>query len=130
MRIGVLGHSEYEGLGDVLRRVAAIASSMNATLVVEPDLHAMLPKSENLTGPDNVDVLVTFGGDGTLLRGARFLDGHKAPILGVNLGRLGFLTECSVDDFERALRRVAAGEFEAEKRLVLSATITDVTGVE
>jgi NAD+ kinase len=103
---------------------------MGATLVVEPDLHTLLPAAERLKGPEGLDVLVTFGGDGTLLRGARFLDGHSAPILGVNLGRLGFLTECSVEDFERALRRVAAGEFESERRLVLAASVTDLEGVE
>ena len=130
MRIGVLGHRGFDDLGALLRRVSEIVESLGATLIVERDLHAFLPKAPVLTGPENLDLLVTLGGDGTLLRGARFLDGHGAPILGVNLGRLGFLTECGMDDFDHALRRVAAGEFDAERRLALDVIVTDRDGVE
>jgi NAD+ kinase len=51
------------------------------------------------------------------------------PILGVNLGRLGFLTETGVHDIEQALRRIAAGEYQSEKRLVLDVALTDRDGV-
>ena len=130
MRIGVVGHAGYDELAELLRRLQGVAKSIGATLVVERALHDAMGDAEVLAGPDGLDLLVTLGGDGTLLRGARFLDGRAVPILGVNLGRLGFLTECGLDDFERALRRVAAGEFQAEKRLVLDVVFTDRDGVE
>jgi NAD+ kinase len=130
MRIGVVGHGEYEALGTLLQQVQAIATSIGATITIERDLSPLLPGAPVMTGPEGIDVLVTLGGDGTLLRGARFLDGHAAPILGVNMGRLGFLTECSVTDLDRALRCVAAGEFTTESRLVLAAVLTDRAGVE
>jgi NAD+ kinase len=130
MRLGVIGHSGYHGLTDLLARLQAFASRTGATLVLEPDLHVSVPSAAVLTGPEGIDLLVTLGGDGTLLRGARFLDGHAAPILGVNLGRLGFLTECGTnEELDRALEHIAAGEFEAERRLVLDASLVDDTGV-
>jgi NAD+ kinase len=77
-----------------------------------------------------VDALLTLGGDGTLLRGARLLAGRPAPILGVNLGKLGFLTSCGRDDIESALRALATGQFRAEARMALEARALDTDGAE
>jgi NAD+ kinase len=129
MRIGVLGHLGYEDLGTLLRTAHRVAVSLNSTVAVEPRLKELLPEADVLESPAGLDLLVTLGGDGTLLRGARYLDGHASPILGVNLGRLGFLTECGVADLESSLRRIAAGEFDAERRMALVATFTDKQGV-
>jgi NAD+ kinase len=130
MRIGVVGHNGYEGLGELLRRVQTIAGSIGATVTVEQELHALIPDVPPMTGPEGLDLLVTLGGDGTLLRGARFLDGHATPILGINLGRLGFLTTGGEKDVDRAIRNVAAKKAEFETRLVLEASVADRTGVE
>ncbi|HYV98472.1 MAG TPA: NAD(+)/NADH kinase [Gemmatimonadaceae bacterium] len=130
MHIGVVGHRDYDQLGELLQRLQKIAGSIGSTVTVERDLHTLLPSVPVMASPAGIDLLVTLGGDGTLLRGARFLDGHPSPILGVNMGRLGFLTEVSVDNLDRAMRCVAAGEFTSEKRLVLDAKATDRDGVE
>ena len=74
--------------------------------------------------------MLSLGGDGTFLRGARLLDGHQAPILGVNLGRLGFLTTCQADDLEGALASLAAGDYAAERRMALHAHVIDQGGRE
>ncbi|MBI3791599.1 MAG: NAD(+)/NADH kinase [Gemmatimonadetes bacterium] len=74
-----------------------------------------------LTSPEGLDCVVTLGGDGTLLRGARWLGQHSVPLLGVNLGRLGFLTSCSGSEAEDALRRFARGAYTAEPRMGLEA---------
>jgi NAD+ kinase len=66
-----------------------------------------------------IDFLVVLGGDGTLLQGAHLVASHGIPILGVNLGRLGFLTSCAPDDAESALERALAGELPLEERLRL-----------
>ncbi len=130
MRIGVVGHSGTDDLGALIGRLNGIATSIGATLVLERrSSTSSFPDAPIMTGPEGLDLLVTLGGDGTLLRGARFLDGHATPILGVNLGRLGFLTECGLSDCDHALRSIAAGQFDAEKRLVLEATLTDDDGV-
>jgi NAD+ kinase len=130
MRIGVVGHHGYDGLADRLEGLRAVAPSLGATLAFEPDLIELVPGAELLVEPTGLDVLLTLGGDGTLLRGARFLGGHPAPILGVNMGRLGFLTACSADELESAVTRVAAGEFTAQKRLALEAMVVDANGIQ
>jgi NAD+ kinase len=65
------------------------------------------------------DLLVVLGGDGTLIHGARLLKGRPTPILGVNLGSLGFMTEIPVDEVFSTLEDVLAGQFRTESRLKL-----------
>ncbi len=67
------------------------------------------------------DLVVTLGGDGSLLRAARMAAPHRALILGVNLGRLGFLAECSPDNWAGPLTQVLAGDYWIEERMMLSA---------
>jgi NAD+ kinase len=70
-----------------------------------------------------VDLLVSLGGDGTMLRAMRLSDGHRAPVLGVNLGRLGFLAEVDIPDLPAALTAIDNKDFTAEYRLALDASI-------
>jgi len=69
------------------------------------------------------DLLVSLGGDGTMLRAMRLADGHKAPVLGVNLGKLGFLAEVDVPELPAALSAIDRKEFTVEPRLAIDATI-------
>ena len=92
MKVGVVGNPRYSDLRAVLGWLRAEAPSRVVTLYSEPRL---APFWDHVVAPfDDVplDALMTFGGDGTLLRGARLLGGRETPILGVNLGRVGFLT--------------------------------------
>jgi NAD+ kinase len=76
----------------------------------------------------DLDALVTFGGDGTLLRGARLLAGCETPILGVNLGRVGFLTTATRETLDTALDCLVAGRYVTERRQALEAAIRDDAG--
>src|SRR6185503_6545085 len=78
----------------------------------------------------SLDALLTLGGDGTLLRGARVIAPHPVPILGINLGRLGFLTCCNADQLQNALMRFARRDYFAENRMALEARVCDAKGVE
>jgi len=74
------------------------------------------------------DLLVVLGGDGTLLTAARLTAGTAIPILGVNLGGLGFLTEVRDRDLFGILESVLAGQFELEERIMIEATVTPRAG--
>src|ERR1051326_4037245 len=71
----------------------------------------------------HADLLITFGGDGTLLSVARHAPPH-VPILGVNMGTLGFLTEVRVEEFPAMLERVLAGDFMLEPRVTFDVSVT------
>jgi NAD+ kinase len=70
-----------------------------------------------------IDLLLTLGGDGTLLRGARKVVGQSVPVLGVNLGRLGFLTSLPAEEVEGGLQRVLRGEATLEPRFTLEGEV-------
>jgi NAD+ kinase len=72
--------------------------------------------------PD-VDLVVVLGGDGTFLAAVRNLDGREVPMLGVNLGALGFLTEISLEELEEALDAFRRGGLGLERRLMLAGTV-------
>ena len=128
MRVGVIGHKGYEGLPEMLRMLFRDAPALGVDLRVEPPLQEVAGVGERLDGLQDIDALVTLGGDGTLLRGARLLAGRPIPILGVNLGRLGFLTTCGTEDAESAFKLLATGDYVAEARMALSARAVDEAG--
>lgn len=120
IRFGVIGNRDYAGLAGVIDRVIALAAALELDVRFEAALADVLPPGAVTTeGPDDLDALITLGGDGTLLRGARFLNGREVPILGVNLGRLGFLSTCGREELETAVRRLVSGDYRAEARMVL-----------
>jgi NAD+ kinase len=65
------------------------------------------------------DLLVALGGDGTMLRAGHLCAPHNVPILGINLGRFGFLTEINMSDWEQVLPRLTSGDFWLESRMML-----------
>ncbi|MCP2245851.1 NAD(+)/NADH kinase [Lentzea aerocolonigenes] len=71
------------------------------------------------------DLVVSLGGDGTMLRAMRLADGERAPVLGVNLGKLGFLAEVDVPDLPAALSAIDAHDFTVEPRLAVDAVFGD-----
>jgi NAD+ kinase len=120
-RIGVVGRSRYEMLADSLRRLAAAAEHEGLELLVEEKIHPWLPGASVLTAEElpDIDLLLTLGGDGTLLRGARMVAPFGIPVLGVNLGRLGFLTSVAPEELDSALRSVMAREVVYDERMLL-----------
>ena len=98
MKVGVVGNTNYPDLHTILRRLAELAPAHGLSLSAEPALRAEWGAPPPPLDPATLDALLTFGGDGTLLRGARLLAGRPVPILGVNLGRVGFLTAADPDE--------------------------------
>ena len=73
--------------------------------------------------PDTIDVGIVVGGDGTMLHVARILADYGLPLIGINLGRLGFLTDIAADDVEERLDQILSGDFVTEERSMLSAKV-------
>jgi NAD+ kinase len=129
MNVGVVGNPRYAEIRGLLARLANVASRHGFTLCTERDLADLWPRPVSpLSDAASLDVLITFGGDGTLLRGARLLAGREALILGVNLGRMGFLTTATPDTLEDALAATASGEFEVDARCMLESRIQSQAG--
>jgi len=85
------------------------------------------PPHVKIVPPDemasNVDVIAVFGGDGTILYAARLVAASGVPILGVNLGSLGFLTEVTIDEMHSAFEALLSGNFQLEDRMLLEVEI-------
>lgn len=130
MRVGVVGNPRYRDLKAVLEHVARIAPERGISLFCEDRLGSFWEREVPLLEDVELDALITFGGDGTLLRGARMLNGRETPILGVNLGRVGFLTTATRETLEHALDALVAGRYLTERRQALTAAIRDGAGHE
>ena len=128
MRVGVVGHRGYRGLPDVLRTLTTVAPTLGISLHFEDELREVAGAANPLGSLDEIDMLLTLGGDGTMLRAARLLGGREIPVLGINLGRLGFLTCCGIDEMGDALRRVSVGDFQTSRRMMLEVTALDPAG--
>ena len=120
-RIGVIGHEGYEGLPEILSTLASEAERLGLAVFLEDTLIGPAGGAAPLSSPDDIDALLSLGGDGTLLRAARFLAGANVPIMGVNLGKLGFLTSCRAREFGKLLPRFAKGQFQPDTRMTLEA---------
>jgi NAD+ kinase len=74
----------------------------------------------------NCDFAIVFGGDGTIINAARILCGSDLPIIGVNLGKLGFLAEFNIEELKKYFDQIAAGKLNLEKRMVLDCKVVRV----
>lgn len=124
MNVGLVGNRRYRPIETILATMAAEAPQLGVRLFVEPELAPLLPAeaASPLEGAQ-LDILFSLGGDGTLLRGARLACLRGIPILGINLGRVGFLATAGPETATETLRCVVRGEYTIESRLALSAQV-------
>ena len=93
-RVGLIGNSEKAACADIVRKAARLISRAGRKVAMNPDTAALARE---------VDLLLVFGGDGTMLRAARDIAGSATPLLGINIGGLGFLTAVPSNELPRAL---------------------------
>jgi NAD+ kinase len=94
------------GIGDEIARLNCVATAVTAEEMAK-----------------RADLIVSLGGDGTMLRAMRLADGRRAPVLGVNLGKLGFLAEVDVPDLPDALSAIDARDYTVEPRLAVDSLV-------
>ena len=135
MNVGVVGNPNYPDLGAILATLSQKASQYGLALYSEEPLLPLWPTADGQPAPQplshasgNLDCLITLGGDGTLLRGARLLNGSNTPILGLNLGRVGFLTSAAPETLDWALDSLVRHAYAIEPRLALQSSITGKGG--
>jgi NAD+ kinase len=87
-----------------------------------------IPEVTSANDAAGCELVVVFGGDGTILRGIEIAREHDIPVLGVNLGHVGFLAEAEPEDIERVISVVVNHEWSVEERLALAITATDADG--
>ncbi len=101
--------------------------ALNVVVVKERELNFCEPSL--FVSPEalsrSCDVVIAMGGDGTLLRAARYILTGNIPLVGVNLGSLGFLTEIVIDELYPVLEKILKGDFRIEERIVLKSTLSD-----
>ncbi|MEJ2577647.1 MAG: NAD kinase [Kineosporiaceae bacterium] len=97
-----------------------------------PDgVRALVRTADPISPLDGAELVVVLGGDGTILRAAELVRGTPVPLLGVNLGKVGFLAEAERDDLAETAQRVVDRRYEVEERMALDVTVTvngEVTG--
>lgn len=99
-----------------------------ATLFIDQQLQSVTVKNARQITPEeyrSLDFILVFGGDGTLLSVAKLSATYEIPVVGINMGRLGFLTEIERDEIEAGLDRLFKGEYLIEERMMLSASLAD-----
>jgi len=123
--VGIFRHPRVPRAALLAREIAA-ALRRDGVEVWETD---RLGKEETARRMARTGLLITLGGDGSILRAARAAAGYGTLILGVNLGRMGFLTEAEPDGWQTVLPRVLAGDYWVEERMMLRAQVpTPVQG--
>jgi NAD+ kinase len=109
-RIGLIGNSDKASCAAIIRKAAQLIKRAGRKAIVDGDIATLARES---------DLLLVFGGDGTMLRAARDIAGSPTPILGINIGGLGFLTAVPSSELARALKQIWSGNFKFESRALI-----------
>jgi NAD+ kinase len=127
-RIGLIANPEKADCRDVVERAAVAIRATGRSVAMDPDTMSMLGWPDRATASarrlsELTDLILVFGGDGTMLRVARAVAGSGTPILGINAGGLGFLTAAASDQVDLTLDHLWAGNVVVESRPLLEATL-------
>ncbi len=126
MIIGIIAKNNIEEPFEITKKLSNWLKERGVEVYVEKELGKKIhhPNSIDRTDiPELVDVILVFGGDGTFLGVAREACKYGTPILGINLGGLGFLTEVTVDELYPMMERIIDGDYEVEDRQMLITSI-------
>jgi NAD+ kinase len=127
-RVALVGKYQADGIQERLKDLAELLGRQNCEVYVESATASHLgltaypiKKVEEFT--DTIDLAVVLGGDGTMLGIGRQLAGSNVPLVGINMGRLGYMTDIPIQNVQTVLPQIIAGEYEADTRTLLAAVV-------
>ena len=133
MKIGIVAKPHSTNFAATLEEVLTWLRARGCEIIVEDSIVQTVKLKEVVTATreklaELVDVIVVFGGDGTMLSVARSIQGRATPILGVNMGSLGFLTEITLDELYPTLEQLLEGKHTIDRRSMLKIEVLSTNG--
>jgi len=119
MRIGIVTRHDIHRGVELAEEITEFLIKENIEVLLDPLIVNELRRFHNLScniDEMDVDIIITIGGDGTILRTQSLIDGKKIPIFGINMGTVGFLTEIGPEETFHALKEVLSGNYFVEER--------------
>jgi NAD+ kinase len=123
--IGILVKPHSEDVKDTLQKLLAYLDEKDCTVLLDKSADGLIESktvSRDEIG-EQCDLAITIGGDGTILNAARSLADKHVPLVGINIGRLGFLADVSPDDINVTLSNILSGDYLEEERFLLQAEV-------
>ncbi len=129
-RIAISGRIERANTADTLRSLINLLENQKVELIIEEQTASLLQNSAHTTAPrdklaEHADLIIVIGGDGSLLYTAHSASTLGVPVLGINRGRLGFLTDISPKDMDHQILAILNGDYQIEERFLLQASHGD-----
>jgi NAD+ kinase len=126
--VAIVGKHQARGIRPILEEVANFVAGLGATVSLEREtaLNTGITAFEALSNEQlgaQCDLAIVVGGDGTMLGFAREMARFGVPLVGINQGRLGFITDLSIEKFRETLAPILAGDYEIEQRPMLEGTV-------
>ncbi|MEI6970488.1 MAG: NAD(+)/NADH kinase [bacterium] len=124
--IGIIANCDKERAPAVLRRLSVLAASLKLELLADKATAKLLKRCKTLPPDrlcDEAEAIIALGGDGTMLSTVRTLAGRDKPVMGVNLGGLGFMTSVAEEELGRALKCLSSGDFQTSTRAIAEARL-------
>ncbi|MDE2345214.1 MAG: NAD(+)/NADH kinase, partial [Gammaproteobacteria bacterium] len=127
--IAILGRTGDSGISTALELLLSHLQTLGVRILVETSLRSLIKDARAWEFADHAqisaqaDLAISIGGDGTLLHAVHIFTSHMVPLVGINLGRLGFLTDISPDTMQAEISAILRGDYHAEQRLLLESEI-------
>ncbi len=123
---GLIYNKNRPGAERVVRQVAGWLKDHGIKVLAERGFDiSQAEMADEIEVAARCDMLLVLGGDGTLLRAVRLMGNGQKPVLGINLGSLGFLTEISQDNIQQSMEQVIRGQYQIEERAIIKAQCGD-----
>jgi len=125
-RVGIIANTQKEGAGTVIEEALHVLRRREVDFLLDEASASITGREDGLPVPrlvDEVDLIILFGGDGTILHLAREMGARVKPIAAINIGNLGFLTLATAQEVERVIELLLDGTYEVSRRQMVAVTL-------